>query len=216
MIYDTKTQRTRSITGLAGRKGSCCTARSKNFGEHSVRYQYWPTPHQVRLGAALFTSKLLCFSRVAMVMQKAFPGDLQSYCIQGSHQKYIRKQSAGGRWSAPNLWLPESRGFCSSCGTPCHQAPEMLQIIVASPEAVTWPIREFSLNEPISSSYRETSERRSLPLQCLITIGIALLRFTRDAFSLHANCKWTVNTPGAGNFHSLPENIISAAAQLCS
>lgn len=63
--------------------------------------------YYVRLGTALFISKLLCFSTVAVVSQKPFLGDLQSYC---SHQKYMSKQCEESRWSMPDLWLPDSRG----------------------------------------------------------------------------------------------------------
>lgn len=44
--------------------------------------------HYVKLGTVVFISKLLCFFTVAVVLQKTFSGDLQSYC---SHHKYISK-----------------------------------------------------------------------------------------------------------------------------
>lgn len=52
----------------------------------------------------------LRFSRVAVVVQKAFPGDLQSYRIQCSHQKCISKQTEERRWSVPDLCLPRAEG----------------------------------------------------------------------------------------------------------
>lgn len=61
-----------------------------------------------------------------------------------------------------------------------------------------------------------TSEQHSLFLQCLIKIRIQSLWVTTDASSMHSSCKWTVNTPGMGSFHSLPENIIPVAEQHCS
>lgn len=60
------------------------------------------------------------------------------------------------------------------------------------------------------------SEQHSLFLQCLIKIRIQLLWVTRDAPSLSSSCGWTVNITSTGSFNSLPENIISVAAQLCS
>lgn len=52
----------------------------------------------------------LRFSRVAVVVQKAFLGDLQSYRIQCSHQKCISKQTEERRWSVPDLCLPRAEG----------------------------------------------------------------------------------------------------------
>lgn len=81
-------------------KGKCCTAGVLGDTAQGINTDQ---PH--------VTSGLgLCFSRVLVVVQKAFPGDLQSYRIQCSHQKCISKQSEERRWSVPDLCLPRAEG----------------------------------------------------------------------------------------------------------